>query len=52
MIRSGLSQQELARRSGVPASGINRFLAGSDLRSSNVDRLCETLELRLVTKGR
>lgn len=49
---SGLSQNELARRSGVPVSGICRFLAGQELRTGNIDRLCHTLGLKLTAKSK
>ena len=46
---SGLSGLELSKRSGVPASGVSRFMAGTaELRTANVDRLCKALGLVLV----
>jgi transcriptional regulator with XRE-family HTH domain len=36
---SGLSQLELARRSGVNQGSISRFLAGKSLHSKNLEKL-------------
>ena len=47
--KSDLTAAELSRRSGVPESGISRFLNGDhQLRTENVDRLCHTLGLTLT----
>lgn len=45
---SGRTQLELAEASGVPTSGICRFLQGGELRTGNVDRLCSALRLKLT----
>lgn len=46
---SGLSGLELSKKSGVPRSGVSRFMAGTaELRTTNVDRLCKALGLVLV----
>jgi predicted transcriptional regulator len=49
----GMTQAELSRASGVPESGLFRFMIGQELRSTNIDRLCRTLglELKRTRKG-
>lgn len=49
---STLSQAELARASGIPESGISRFLAGSGMRSENMDALAKVLGLELTPINR
>ncbi|XVJ59540.1 MAG: helix-turn-helix transcriptional regulator [Tepidisphaera sp.] len=49
---SPLSRNQLAEQSGVPASGISRFMAGTELRTGNVDRLCVVLGLKLTHTGK
>lgn len=48
----GMSWKELSRQSGVALSVISRFMSGNEMRTGNVDRLCETLGLTLTAKGR
>jgi transcriptional regulator with XRE-family HTH domain len=43
----GMTQRELSRASGVVESQLSRFLAGGELRTRNVDRLCRVLGLVL-----
>lgn len=43
--KSGLSENELGRRSGVSQSTINRFVRGRDIQLGSVQRLCEALGL-------
>jgi hypothetical protein len=37
------TRRELSRISGVPESGISRFMAGAEIRSNNLDALAEAL---------
>jgi DNA transposition AAA+ family ATPase len=46
----GMTQQELARASGVQESVVSRFLAGAGLRSGNMDALAKTLGLELTKR--
>jgi len=48
---SGLSRFELARRSGVPYSGVHRFIAGKrDVGLETASKLCDVLGLELKPK--
>jgi hypothetical protein len=49
---SGRTQLDLSKTSGVPSSGICRFLQGGELRTGNVDRLCLVLGLKLTRSGK
>lgn len=50
--KSGMTGLELSRRSGVPTSGLSRFMGGTaEMRSRNIDRLCRALGLVLVAKS-
>lgn len=44
---SGLSANELARRTGVPQPTITRFLAGADMRLSTAAKIAAYLGLSL-----
>ena len=49
----GMTRADLSRSSGVPESGISRFMAGeSELRTGNVDRLAAALGLTLTAAKR
>ncbi len=51
-VESGLTRYELAKRTGIPYSTIHRFMATDrDIALSNVERLCEVLELELRPIG-
>ena len=46
---SGLSRFELAKRAGVPYSGLHRFIAGErDIVLDTASRLCDVLGLELL----
>jgi len=45
--KSGLSANEIARRTGVPQPTITRFLAGADMRVSNAAKIAAELGLSL-----
>lgn len=47
-----MSQSELARRSGVPRTKINRYIRGGRLRSDNLEKIITTLRFkRMVWHG-
>jgi transcriptional regulator with XRE-family HTH domain len=48
MKESGLSLNELGRRSGVAVANVSRFMAGSGLRGDSIDKLCGVLGLELA----
>jgi predicted transcriptional regulator len=48
--QSGLTANELHRRTGVPQSTISRFLAGADMRMSNAAKIADYLGLSLAKK--
>lgn len=53
MVESGLSQYEIARRSGVDKAALSRFTHGqSGLTTGTLDRLAEALGLELVARRR
>ena len=45
--RSGLSENELARRTGVLQQSINAFMNGSDMRLANASKIARVLGLTL-----
>jgi predicted transcriptional regulator len=47
ILDSGISANELARRSGVPQPTITRFLAGADMRISKAAKIALELGLSL-----
>lgn len=47
---SGKTPAELSRASGIAESVLSRFAAGAQLRSDNLDALCDVLGLELVKK--
>lgn len=50
---SGMSRFELANRSGVPYSGVHRFIGGDrDLTLASASRLADVLGLELRPVGR
>lgn len=50
--RSGLSQRQLAERTGLHLTTINRFATGErDLYGASLSKLCEVLGLRIVSAG-
>lgn len=47
------SQYRLVRESGVSKTAVYEFLSGNrDLSTSNLERLCESLDLVLKTRGK
>lgn len=53
LVASGLSHNELARRSGVEQASISRFIAGTrDLRLESAAKLCELLRMELTKPKR
>jgi predicted transcriptional regulator len=50
MADSGLSANELARRTGVPQPTITRFLNGADMKLSTASKIAAQLGLALVKK--
>lgn len=49
---SGISQHELAKKSGVNAGVISRFLSGTDVLMGTAGRIAAVLGVRLVEVGR
>jgi predicted transcriptional regulator len=48
--KCGMTPAEVSRTSGVAESVLSRFAAGAQLRSDNLDALCNVLGLELVEK--
>jgi predicted transcriptional regulator len=49
---SGISEIELARRTGVPQSRINDFMNGGDMRLTNAGKIAKYLGLELKKSRR
>ncbi len=50
--RSDLTRYEISKRTGIAQSILSRFIKqGAGLSMDSVDKLCECLGLRLVSKG-
>lgn len=48
IVKSGLSANALAEKTGVPQPTITRFLAGADMKLETAGKIAEVLGLRLV----
>lgn len=48
----GMTRYAVAKLSGVDQSSMLRFMAGGELRSNSIDKICVALNLHLASKGK